>query len=82
MQVAEALITVDAPELRIVSDALWQATRRRLAPRKAAHQIGGRGVRAHYFLTGFGRCAQCGGSIQAVSRDSGKGRQFRYNCST
>lgn len=40
-----------------------------------------RGVRQHYLLSGFARCAACGGSIQAVSRKSTTGRIFRYICS-
>ena len=41
-----------------------------------------RAVRARYFLTGFGRCDMCGGSMQAVSRASSAGRNFRYVCGT
>ena len=86
-------LTVECEPLRIIPDAQWEAVHHRLSARREAYarwQRGeahgapnGKGVRAHYFLTGFGRCASCGGSIQAVSRSSTKsGRTFQYCCST
>ena len=77
-------------DMRIVSDALWNAAHARLAERRENHQRWTRGdVRtrpvargAHqpYLLSGFARCGTCGGSMQAVSRDSTTGRLFRYVC--
>ena len=72
-----------AEDLRIVPEPFWQAAtigdrrrrRRRWALAAWRGQPGdldGRGVRRHYFLTGFGRCEACGGSMQAVSRASDK----------
>jgi len=85
-------VTVPAEHLRIVSDSLWQAAHDHMNKRRAKHdqwqrnraqgEPDGRGVRKHYFLTGFGRCSGCGGSMQAVSRASSAGRNFRYVCST
>ncbi len=54
----------DAPELRIVDDALWTAAHRRLEDA----------------LTGFAQCTVCGGSLMARSRDYGSTRKFGYLC--
>ena len=83
----------EATELRIVSDTVWQAAHRRLTERRTNYRAWNgsaargkpeaRGGRRSYLLSGFARCAGCGGSIQAVSRESTKnGRNFRYICST
>lgn len=84
-------MVVDLPQIRIVSDAAWDAVHARLTARRDAYRrwqagqfgggVDGRGVRTGYLLSGFGRCEHCGGSMQAVSR-SGKGRTFRYCCAT
>jgi DNA invertase Pin-like site-specific DNA recombinase len=84
----------EAEQLRIVSEALWHAAHARLADRRRHYRCWTRGdVRdtilprpSHtpYLLSGFGRCALCGGSMQAVSRASTRrGRRvrlFRYVC--
>ena len=85
-------LAVEDESLRIVSDAQWHAAHHRAAARRSAlstrstpeePRVGnGRGVRSRYFLTGFGSCSKCGGSIQAVSRSSSNGRNFRYTCAT
>ena len=64
-------ITIQAPELRIVSDVLWTAARDRLTGIKARlmtasdGRIGrhARDVESVYLLAGFARCAVCGGSF-------------------
>jgi site-specific DNA recombinase len=84
-------ISVAAESLRIVPEALWSAAHAQISERRESYdrwkrgQGGapdGRGVRTRYFLTGFGRCDLCGGSMQAVSRASTAGRNFRYVCAT
>ena len=80
-------LSVPAEPLRLVSDAVWQAVHDRLRRVRAdavdaPPQIAGRGIRRRYLLAGFGRCAQCGGSMQAVSRASSAGRIVRYVCGT
>lgn len=87
---ASEWLAVEQEHLRIVPETLWQAAHERISARRAAYgrwqrgesggQPDGRGVRRHYFLTGFGRCEACGGSMQAVSRASGPGRLRRYVC--
>lgn len=53
------IVRVEAPELRIVSPELWEAVQRRnREPRPR------RGPAPRYLLTGFSRCATCGGPMQ------------------
>ncbi len=74
--------------LRIVSDTLWNAAHTRLAERRENYRLhgwqapDGRGVRRHHLLSGFARCAACGGSMQAVSTSSTTSRLFRYVCAS
>ena len=84
-------VSVSAESLRIVPETLWGAAHARMTTRRKNYQRwkqgrggapDGRGVRTRYFLTGFGRCDVCGGSMQAVSRASSGGRNFRYVCAT
>ena len=84
-------VSVQNESLRIVPEALWGAAQARMTTRRDAYRRwkrgcggapDGRGVRTRYFLTGFGRCDVCSGSMQAVSRASSAGRNFRYVCST
>jgi len=82
-------IRVPDENLRIVSDALWQAAHGQLTERRENYGIGrpdalrglmARGSRQSYLLSGFARCGCCGGSVQVVSRASTTGRLFRYGC--
>ncbi len=84
-------LSVAVESLRIVPAALWRAAHARMTERRENYKRwkcgeggapDGRGVRTRYFLTGFGRCDVCGGSMQAVSRASSAGRNFRYVCAT
>ena len=84
-------LSIPVEALRIVPEALWRAVHARMTERRSNYDRwkcgeggvpDGRGVRTRYFLTGFGRCAVCGGSMQAVSRASSAGRNFRYVCAT
>ncbi|WP_437994738.1 recombinase family protein [Sorangium sp. So ce185] len=58
-------VTIEAPELRIVDDELWAAVQQRWSKREALTGSRRRGGRVRYFLTGFGRCAKCGGPMRA-----------------
>ena len=84
-------IRLDAPELRIVSDQLWQAVHGRLAGvrqhylRWTGGKLWGRpaaGVESKYLLTGLGSCEGCNGSIHVHGRSHGHGtkrRRVRFN---
>ncbi len=78
----------DVPALRIVTETAWQAAHARLSGIRA-HLLkvsGGRsGARARdidsrYLLSGFARCAVCGGSLGVVSRSHGGARAYFYGC--
>ncbi len=84
-------VSVPVESLRLVPEALWRAAHARMTKRRESYERwtrgeggapDGRGVRTRYFLTGFGRCDVCGGSMQAVSRASSAGRNRRYVCAT
>ncbi len=84
-------IRIPAPELRIVSDELWDKVHPRLAnarealPRSfRAGRLSGRPAyldgNSPYLLTGFTRCAVCGGNISSIPRMHGTGSsQHRVN---
>lgn len=75
---------VERSDLRIVSDELWaraQATRQQVREAVAPKRNLARGKSAKHhskhLISGFARCAECGGSIGAVS--GGKGSP-RFGC--
>lgn len=62
----EEWIIREAPELRIVDDALWQRAHARMrAPTREGGR--GRGARPTTLFGGLLRCALCGGAVVAVS---------------
>ena len=88
----ETWITVEAPALRIVDEALWEAAHRRLDTTRAryARLTAGKRVgrpeptlESPYLLTGFVRCAGCGGGVsaQVVTTKKGTTRSY-YVCTT
>ena len=80
---------VEAPQLRIVSDDLWQAAHRRIAAARTEYdkvtRLGRRptGERvSKYLLPGIGRCALCKGGLHVRSRSHGSRRAFFYACTS
>jgi site-specific DNA recombinase len=78
---------VPAAHLRIVSDVLWHAAQSRRearTPRQTdtapAVAVRSRDVDAKYLLTGFGRCAVCGGVWRGHTRDHGREPVRFYGC--
>ena len=75
------------PELRVVSDDVWNAVHARLdGVRKRQRHVAGnvgyrRDVESKYLLSGFARCAVCGVSFYPLSRSHGKRRAYFYGCS-
>ena len=71
-----------APALRIVSDDLWARAQQQLATRTARY-VGGRPLlsrQSRYLLSGFARCALCGGGFASHGRMHGKHRVQFYAC--
>ena len=76
-------IRVPAPHLQIVSNALWAAAQHAQAKRERQYSTGGRGHRpSPYLLSGFARCAHCGGGFASHSRTHGARRVHFYACTT
>jgi site-specific DNA recombinase len=84
-------VHLDAPELRIVPNELWQRVHARVETnqqaysRRAQGQLEGRpvpmGFDSPYLLGGFLKCAVCGGSLIPTSRSGRGGRKTYYRCS-
>ena len=79
-----------APDLRIVSEAEWDAAHARLTAARAIylHTNKGRGFGrpalgnvSKYLLTNLALCGCCGGSLKARSRSHGTSRKHFYGCS-
>jgi hypothetical protein len=77
---SSAWVTVPAPALRIIDEALWKATHERLAQGRAVYlaRTGGEAwgrplnpTESKYLLTGLLRCKHCGGRFH-VSKQSGR----------
>jgi site-specific DNA recombinase len=87
---ADDWITIPAPELRIVSEALWSAVHDRLAGAKEDYlrrnngRVWGRpvnGTDSKYLLTGLAQCGICGGGLFTHTRQHGGRRAQFYACS-
>ncbi len=85
-------LRLEAPELRIVSDALWtqvEALRQRNAAAYKREDQGrflsrptGEDHRSAYLLSSIAKCGRCGGSIVAISKGRhGRSGQTVYRCS-
>ena len=80
---AEEWLRLEVPSLRIVSPELWTAADVARARREKQYAVGGRSHRASiYLLSGFARCAQCGGGFASHSRSHGKQRVLFYACTS
>jgi site-specific DNA recombinase len=74
-------IRVPAPELRIVSDDLWNTVQARLARAKDRARPAFRDVDSKYLLTGMARCAHCGGPMTIVGQNYHRKKGRFYACS-
>ncbi|MBV8656296.1 MAG: recombinase zinc beta ribbon domain-containing protein [Burkholderiales bacterium] len=76
-------MAVERPELRIIPQALWDAVQTRLSAEaeRFARQSSGfahkgeTGRRSAYLLSGFARCAICGGALVGKTGTSGSGKE-------
>jgi site-specific DNA recombinase len=85
-RLAQDLITVDAPELRIVPEALWTAVQDQFKVNKClSDQYKQQGVlrdrQSDYLLSGLARCAHCGGPMEALGKDYARRKGRTYGCS-
>jgi site-specific DNA recombinase len=81
----------DVPELRLVSDALWQAAHTRMQRARDTYVRGPKGqlmarpalrdLDTPYLLSGIARCSACGGPLASITRDfKRQGRRRYYGC--
>ncbi len=85
---AEDHLTVEAPELRIIDDALWAAVQARQETNRSRYLRATNGLlygrprdrESPYLLSGFLRCGHCGASWAPVSRQHGTRRAHFYAC--
>ncbi len=83
-------LEIDRPDLLIIKDDLWQATRQRFAQLRAEYARSQHGrllgrpshsIDSDYLLVGMIQCAICDGSMTATGRKrSGKKRHMYYQC--
>ena len=90
----EQLIRVDAPELRIVSEELWQHVQKRLKANQETYIKNAgqknkknllrgstlRDIESPYLLSGMARCSHCGGPIEALGQDYSRRKGRYYGC--
>ena len=82
-------LSIAAPDLRIVPEELWQSAHTRLQGisehlmKASGGRIGARrhDIESRFLLSGFARCAVCGGAFFPISRSHGQERAFFYGCS-
>ena len=86
----DAWVRVDAPELRIVPEPLWQAVQERLVASRRRYLTSTHGDRfgrppnnfeSKYLLTGMVRCGACGSNLVVRSRSHRHHRAYFYACS-
>ena len=73
-------VTVDRPELRIIDDELWQSVQSRFGAKKKMGRRTSTGPVPRYLLSGFSRCAVCGGPMQVINGKQGKDTIKVYSC--
>jgi len=74
---------VAAPSLQIIPTELWQRVQTQLEARASSVAHGDRSSWASpHLLSGFARCAICGGGFASHSREHGKRRVQFYGCTS
>lgn len=74
-------ITVEAPELRILTPDLWETVQTKLARSKDRTKPCLRDIQGKYLLTGMARCAHCGGPMMVVGPGTSRRQGRFYACS-
>ena len=74
---------IPAPGLAIVPETLWHQANAQFAERRRTYLAGNRSHReSPYLLSGFARCAICGGGFASHTRSHGKQRAMFYGCTS
>ena len=87
---ASEWLRLEAPELRIVPEELWDKVRSQLIKTQRCYIRGAGGrllgrpsgvdVRSRYLLSGIARCAVCGGALSVFNRSRGQYERKVYGC--
>ena len=77
----DAWVTVEVPELRIVSEEVWLAVQTRNEEQARTMGTKARGPRARYLLSGIGRCAESGGPMRSDHGKVSYETVLMYSCS-
>ncbi len=85
---ADQWVCVDAPQLRIIDEALWSAAHGRMDDARIEYErvTGGRrrprkDHESKYLLVGFASCGVCGGGMHVRTRSTKRaGRAYFYAC--
>jgi site-specific DNA recombinase len=77
----EEWLRVEAPELKIIDDDIWNVVASRVRSREGScGKSGQRGRPARYLLVGNARCAICGGPMMVTHGKQGKTTIKTYAC--
>jgi site-specific DNA recombinase len=79
---------ISAPELRIISDSLWDTVQAQILQRgatfaphsPAADRVGRPDLESPYLLSGMAYCSECRGPLISATRSNGNGRVRVYQC--
>jgi ssDNA-binding Zn-finger/Zn-ribbon topoisomerase 1 len=74
-------IRLDAPDLRIITPAVWNTVQEKVSKTKGASRAAFRDQDSKYLLTGMARCAHCGGPMTIVGQDYHRRKGRFYGCS-
>jgi len=74
-------IRIEAPDLRIINQDVWESVQARLAKVKGTGRSAFRDQDSKYLLTGMARCAHCGGPMTIVGQDYHRRKGRFYGCS-
>lgn len=77
---ASECVRVERPDLRIISDELWNAVQARVAEKTRMGRKKPCGTRARYLLSSFAKCGVCGGRMQVTNSKAGQKIIKVYSC--
>ena len=73
-------VRVEAPELRIIDEQLWEAVQARTSNRKRPNGRSTVGRKPRFMLSGLSKCSECSGPIQVTNRKWGQSNIKVYVC--
>jgi hypothetical protein len=77
---AAECVRVERPDLRLVSDDLWNAVQARIGHKVRMGRKSSRGAAPKYLLSGFSKCGVCGGRMQVGNGKASHTAIKVYSC--